>query len=211
MPNYCNYELKAKGEKENLEKLIEILNNNYNMSEEDPLHMFRIFEATPTFDNEEKTFLTVRGYCAWSVYSCMMEGACTYYSDSYKDTNATTIDRLAKDLNLYIEIISEEPGMCFMEHIMCYPDGEIIHESLPWYEFDIEDYDTFEKFNKDVLSGITGIIKDEISNYINEEVFYNAKKQGQLYITFGGYDYCKDFKLVNDYVIQPVITFNLNY
>lgn len=210
MPNYCNYELKAKGEKENLEKLIEILNNNYNMSEEDPLHMFRIFEATPTFDNEEKTFLTVRGYCAWSVYSCMMEGFCTYYSDSYKDTNATTIDRLAKDLNLYIEIISEEPGMCFMEHIMCYPDGEIIHESLPWYEFDIEDYDTFEKFDKDVLSGITGIIKDEISNYINEEVFYNAKKQGQLYITFGGYDYCKDFKLVNDYVIQPVITFNLN-
>ena len=109
MPNYCNYELKAKGEKENLEKLIEILNNNYNMSEEDPLHMFRVFEAIPTFDNEEKTFLTVRGYCAWSVYSCMMEGACTYYSDSYKDTNATTIDRLAKDLNLYIEIISEEP------------------------------------------------------------------------------------------------------
>lgn len=210
MPNYCNYELKAKGEKENLEKLIEIMNNNYNMSEEDPLHMFRIFEATPTFDNEEKTFLTVRGYCAWSVYSCMMEGACTYYNDFYKGTNATTIDRLAKDLNLYIEIISEEPGMCFMEHIMCYPNGEIIHESLPWYEFDIEDYDTFEKFNKDVLNGITGITKDEISTDINEEVFYNAKKEGQLYITSGGYDYCKDFKLVNEYVIKPVITFDLN-
>ena len=79
------------------------------MSEEDPVHMFRIFEATPTFDNEEKTFLTVRGYCAWSVYSCMMEGFGTYYNDCYKGTNATTIDRLAKDLNLYIEIISEEP------------------------------------------------------------------------------------------------------
>ena len=210
MPNYCNYELKAKGEKENLEKLIEILNNNYNMSEEDPLHMFRIFEATPTFDNEEKTFLTVRGYCAWSVYSCMMEGFGTYYNDCYKGTNATTIDRLAKDLNLYIEIISEEPGMCFMEHIVCFPNGDKIYESVPWYEFDIEEYDTFENFKKDVLSEITGITKYVISTYINEEVFYNAKKQGQLYITCGGYDYCKDFKLVNDYVIQPAITFNLN-
>ena len=139
--NTINYEI--------LEKLIEILNNNYNMSEEDPVHMFRIFEATPTFDNEEKTFLTVRGYCAWSVYSCMMEGFGTYYNDCYKGTNATTIDRLAKDLNLYIEIISEEPGMCFMEHIVCFPNGDKIYESVPWYEFDIEEYDTFENFKKD--------------------------------------------------------------
>ena len=35
MPNYCNFELKAIGKKENLIKLHEIMNRNYNCTEND--------------------------------------------------------------------------------------------------------------------------------------------------------------------------------
>lgn len=113
MPNYCNYEMKIKGKKENIEKMYSFLKADYCYhrrkpeSEKTPTectadkHFFRVFECElldndaikppETFEEAVKLVsddiysIVVEGYCAWSVFSCMFEGPHTYYSDFVAD------------------------------------------------------------------------------------------------------------------------------
>lgn len=108
MPNYCNYGMKIKGKKENVDKMISYLQADYeyikakniapNLFEEDDIeyykldkctadkHFFRVFEAEHDKDSDEEredgmVAAYVQGYCAWSVHSCMFSGPHTYYTD----------------------------------------------------------------------------------------------------------------------------------
>lgn len=84
------------------------------------------------------------------MYSCMFDGASTYQQ---KDTTGkgTTITALAKELNLDIEIFSEEPGCGFMEHFLINNCGELeINDCIDYYEYYIEEYDTLEEAIKDL-------------------------------------------------------------
>lgn len=144
MPNYCNYQLKAKGDKKNLEKLHRIMNADYRYEKEEvycseDTHMFRIFEAALIELNND--YIIIDGYCAWSVFSCMFDSQCTYYRNmhtEYKDKcKATTIDKLSKELKLDIEIFSEESGVGFMEHFLIKQGEIIIDDCVDYYE----DYD----------------------------------------------------------------------
>ena len=69
MPNYCDFAMEVQGNFRNVDTFVQIMNNNY-----DKIHMYRIFEATPT-DYENYGFqrrVCISGYCAWSVMSCML-------------------------------------------------------------------------------------------------------------------------------------------
>lgn len=108
-------------------------------------HLFRVFEAnvneTECFclppDENGDIIRDISGYCAWSVYSCMFEGRCTYYNDFMRDFGiryigffGTTIPKLSRLLNLDIEIFSEETGVCFQEHYRVTNGNIIINDEV---------------------------------------------------------------------------------
>lgn len=97
-----------------------------------PRHMFRIFETYVNRSEDEPNASYVSGYCAWSVYSCMFKGKYTYYNDfitekhgKYIGFKGTTLPDESKNLNLKIEVYSEESGCAFMEHFLI-DNGEIL-------------------------------------------------------------------------------------
>lgn len=133
MPNYCDYEMKIKGSKEAIQRVLDCLNADYNYGEGKPSHkhFFRVFDATKggtAKKNKDGTYTQlIYGYCAWSVSSCMLEGAFSYYS-SVKENHpdifmGTTLDEQSEDC--IIEVFSEEPGMCFSEHYV-FKDGKCV-------------------------------------------------------------------------------------
>ncbi len=122
MPNYCIFKMKAVGEKQNLDKFKKIIQASYDYSKfpetgnaENTKHFSRIYTADVC--NEDDNSLEINGYCAWSVWACMFNGEHTYFDD-FKDSrkNVTCIEDVTKELNLTVEINSEESGVSFSEH-----------------------------------------------------------------------------------------------
>ena len=138
MPNYCDYQMKLRGAKENVQKFIAYLKADYSYNNgkwecSEDRHFFRVFEAAhdpgeDTVDVSGETISTVGGYCAWSVFSCLFEGNHTYY-DQWKNDGenfkGTHILEASKELDLDIEIYSEEAGVGFMEHYLI-EKGELL-------------------------------------------------------------------------------------
>lgn len=123
MPNYCNFNMKIKGRMNDCEIFIKRM-TDYNK----PLHLWRIFEASVY--NKEGNFdeysVEISGYCAWSIESCCRASG---YSEGVDLLEANT-----KELNLKLEVYSEEPGMCFQEHYI-YDNGECLaDECVRWEE-----------------------------------------------------------------------------
>lgn len=135
MPNYCDYEMRIKGSKKAIQRVLDCLNADYDYEEGKPAHkhFFRVFQAEKSDeikDNGDGTYTQqVYGYCAWSVSSCMLEGTFTYFNRVKKDYPdifmGTTLLEQSKDCE--IEIFSEEPGMGFSEHYI-FKNGECICE-----------------------------------------------------------------------------------
>lgn len=123
MPNYCNYDMKIKGSKNAIKRVIDCLKADYNYGEGKPSHkhFFRVFEVWEgdLEKNEDGTYTQfVCGYLAWSVSSCMLDGQWSYYESVKKDYPeifmGTTLAEQSKDCT--IEVFSEEEGMGFSEH-----------------------------------------------------------------------------------------------
>lgn len=125
--------MKIKGSKEAIQRVLDCLNADYNYEKGKPSHQhfFRVFDATKCGDakrNADGTYTQrVYGYCAWSVASCMLESAFSYYStikEDYPDIfMGTTLEEQSKDCE--IEVFSEEPGMGFSEHYI-FQNGECV-------------------------------------------------------------------------------------
>ena len=145
MPNYCDYSMSIVGDKkENIEEFVSYLKATYSYDKDGNSnikganhHFFRVFEACEsTIEHLENGDYecVVDGYCAWSVYSCMLEGEHTYYDSFMKDFKVNpqkaegfrgiSLPKACAKLNVNVEIFSKEPGCGFMEHIIC-RNGEI--------------------------------------------------------------------------------------
>ena len=143
MPNYCEYEMNVIGYPSSVGKFIEILNINYDYNDiyflkHPKRHMYRIFEAN--VDDVELLspnilLATISGYCAWSVTVCMLNGPYSYNNrPTLSDTKSSldyiskgsTLETICKDLNICVEMYSDEPSMCFQEHILVDNYGNII-------------------------------------------------------------------------------------
>ena len=159
MANHCYFEMKIVGKKENVLKMYKYLKADYCYNINGPLkyctedkHFFRVFNACSDnlgeyYDNKDNCYLQVYGNCAWSVYSCMMSGPGTY-CDNYshiKDAKFTSLDKVSKELNLDIEVISEEPGCEFMEHFLIKQGEILIDECIDFREEYDEDTDEYER------------------------------------------------------------------
>jgi hypothetical protein len=141
------------GSKENVGEFIKIMKADYSGKPDDPLHLWRIFEADET-DTEELGDGIIRTYidgdCAWSVNSCMFENGYSYQSQHKKDPDnrGTTVPAESERLNLVIEIYSSEPGCAFQKHYLV-AFGEILDDDcIDWEEHYIGDT-TIETYNKE--------------------------------------------------------------
>lgn len=152
MPNYCNYQMKLRGTKENIQTFIAYLKADYSCANgkwecSEDRHFFRVFEADhnpseDTVDASGEIVSTVSGYCAWSIFSCLFEGNHTYYSRYEKEEGFKGIHILeaSKELSLDIEIYSEEAGVGFMEHYLIEKGELLVDECFDDY-CEIEDED----------------------------------------------------------------------
>jgi len=175
MPNYCDYEMKIKGSKEAIERVLACLKANYNYGEGKPehKHFFRVFGAYESDEmekNDDGTYtLFVYGDCAWSVSSCMLDGAFSYYELLKKDYPdifmGTTLEEQSKDCE--IEVFSEEPGMCFSEHYI-FKNGECICDDTQ----DIESggYDEKGKPTTDI----------DWENYEGDTIIFNPHRRNEI-------------------------------
>ena len=154
MPNYCNYEMKIKGRKENVDKFAsyvkadysydEIINENndkeavYKELTADK-HFYRILEACiideEIFENGDSEVI-ISGYCAWSILSCMTDDFGSYYKKNEELVNhkGTHLVEATKELDVVVEIFSEEPGMGFMEHYLVDRGNMVVGECVDYEE-----------------------------------------------------------------------------
>ena len=124
MPNYCNYEMKIKGSKKAIQRVVDCLKADYNYDNGKPehKHFFRVFDVfcdDPVKVGKNTYELFVSGDCAWSVHSAMVsktgESYYAYLKEHFpQDFMGTTL--LEQSKNCEIEVFSEEPGCAFSEH-----------------------------------------------------------------------------------------------
>lgn len=154
MPNYCNYEMKVTGTKENVEEFITIIQADYHIEKDGTCdcdrHFWRVFEAdvlkTGVQDNDYYAILA--GHCAWSVYACMFDGEDTYNEDC-KGEGGTSLGIETERLNLVVECFSEEPGCGFEEHYVFVNGKLIVDEVMEDYkEYDTTRFETVEEMNE---------------------------------------------------------------
>lgn len=141
MANWCDFRMMVRGKSESVDTFYKYL-TDYDHS---PKYFARIFDAnidSESVDDGGLKTMKVFGDCAWSVYSCMYEGSYTYYTDSHEsDPKLTCLREATEELQLEVEIKSEEPGMGFWEHFhykngecLCNDTGDLMSEG-----FDMED------------------------------------------------------------------------
>lgn len=146
MANYCNYSMRVQGKEEDVEEFITIIKSDYcydkNGNCNVERHFWRVFDAYVVDDETVDGIRSViiDGYCAWSVYSCMCDGKFTYQND-HPDWNGTTLQMESERLQLAIEVFSEEPGCCFMEHYVTVKGKYLVEEEYEWHEYCLSDFD----------------------------------------------------------------------
>lgn len=170
MPNYCDYLMRVKGRRNNVDAFVTIMQADYN---EVPKHFWRVFEADVCDEHTENGIKTVDigGCCAWSVHSCMRDGVGTYNTDYETGENAshgTTLEEQSKLLNLEIEVYSSEPGMGFQEHYLYKNGEELIDECIDYLELFFE---TEEEFNEEKEEGCCS---DYTWNDVDEDGYIRA-------------------------------------
>lgn len=177
MPNYCMYEMRIQGNTHGVEKVIETLkadydyyNNKFNSDK----HLFRVFDADIMDDETVDGIrdVIINGSCAWSVFSCMMEGDGTYYSSckaEYGDSfRGTTLVELSKDYSVMIEVYGEECGCEFQEHYLIH-NGEVLVEEETKY---IELYKDIMEEDEVTLEEVLTEVELTMDNVTDEDDYY---------------------------------------
>lgn len=141
MANNCYFELRAKGSRKGLSRLVNAFTQIF--PTEDKVHRVFEFILNDTITEYGDTCL-VEGYgdCAWSVEGCLIDPPEPY----------TSLVQLSEEEKLIIEVVSEEPGIGFSEHYII-DNGEFIaNESQDYAEIylpdaDVDYFNTITKFN----------------------------------------------------------------
>ena len=143
MANYCGYSMKVKGEKDNV---ILWLHKMTGKSEDDRLGGF----YTTDVYEEEDDCIYICGDCKWSVESCFQG-------------DADLIAELSKELDIEVEIWSEEPGWEFQEHFLYKKGICYANDCIEWhmYYWDNIDYPTFKEYADEEWNGECPVDEDD--------------------------------------------------
>ncbi len=148
MANNCEYDLRIKGSKEALELFENII--TYGGDEDKSAefcknnkYFYRIFSAEKYDFSEDGTQMSFAGDCAWSVASSFqLDGEQEFVSP---DENQITLSQFCKEHQCECEVWSEEPGLCFAEHLHILPDGtKDVDDCLDYQEEYNEETDEYD-------------------------------------------------------------------
>lgn len=197
MANNCYYRMRVRGTRDDVADFIKVIQCDYNYTNNTftfDRHLSRVFEACVEDvedDNEQSTTITISGDCAWSVYSCMMEGEHTYFNDDKNNPNSQRSSLIieSKLLNLEIEVYSEETGCEFQEHFII-KNGEVLENDCVKYQEFYYDGEFDEEL------GITDDeITQELVDRINEEynTDFEVDDYDGDYFRKGGFEWTFEF------------------
>lgn len=157
MANICDFEMRVRGEHENIKKFYDAMTQN------GTIYMGRGADAEIEFEDEDYACIT--GWCKWSVISAMDTNAVSmrtepdiwYWGDGInsKDLEFITLFEACKRWNLDMEVYSEEPGCCFQEHYVVINGELVCSECVEWNEYCIYDFETKEEAEKELGIEIT--------------------------------------------------------
>lgn len=181
MANECYVNMMVKGTKDNIAEFIKRLDANYNYTNnvfDHKPHFWGVYHIVDEHEEkfDEKTDLAIHNiylYCKWSIYSSLLGHDHSYYADGKKREESgqpnygTCLEESTKELDLDVELISEEAGMGFMEHIRVTKGDITIDEIYNNYiEVIIDHYKTFDEFKEDIPAA--SLTKEEFNKLIAE-------------------------------------------
>lgn len=187
MANDCLGYVTVRGYKDNVDEFTKIIQAHYDYNKMEfshKPHLFRVFEAQ-IYDEQINGLQKTVSYsidCAWSIYSCMMQGNYTYYNDlkeRFKEFYGTHLQEQAKRLNLWIEVQGSETGFGFQEYYLINNFGMVIEDHcVDYHEVCPAWCDSLEEFN------------DELKEFGSDIQFTDEEFKNKKYdvISIGGID-----------------------
>lgn len=135
MANTCDFIMKVKGERENIQTLFDWMTQN------GITWMGRgATYAELSFDKEEKNVALIRGLCKWSVTEAMERDAVSMrehpeeWADAHSYRKYITLPEACNELNLEMEVYSAEDGRGFQEHKLFRNGIMEIDRCVKWHE-----------------------------------------------------------------------------
>lgn len=172
MANVCFFNLNVVGTEDKVKEFCNILNgeNERYFAGIEEIEEIKRTNIINTKSNKFKKGNLVSvffsGDCKWSVLTSMLEDG--YYREFSKtDKNITNLEIETKRLELFVEVISSECGLGFMEHHIIDNGDIVLNDCVDYEEYFMEDYDNVEEFNEDTGENWT---EEEFKNY-NEEYY----------------------------------------
>lgn len=152
MANLCSLSMRVIGKQEDVERFIKIARQEdaeYYMGRGADLEI-----SDRETISENKYCVVANGWCKWSVYSAMYDNAIDMrtHPDRWCGDlcgSPITINEASEILNVEVEVYSEEPGCCFMEHYVIISGDWIVEECVEYNEYCTLDFDTVEEMNKE--------------------------------------------------------------
>lgn len=145
MANMCDFVMRVRGKRENIEEFYNALIQN------GKIYMGRGAEAEINY--EDGNTAQIKGWCKWSVVSALIDNAISMrtepnrwsFDEDVSELEFITLIEACKKWNVDMEVYSEEPGCCFQEHFIVI-DGElVVDECVEWNEYCIDDFETKEE------------------------------------------------------------------
>lgn len=161
MANYCAFELRAKGTRENVEKFTSIMQRTGKWFF---YGMYGVEEVLSATDEDGLYYRQFTGGCKWSIYTSLTKEG--YYSD-HDSEYGVCLEDVSKELNLDIEVFSEGDG---------YDEHRIVSKGETTL-LDVDDYCMLD------LEDIPHEPTDEDLLEFKEENFYAFKEYGYRDIT----------------------------
>ena len=166
MANICDFSMRVRGQKDDIEKFYNAMCQNGNV------YMGRGTDAEINYEDEDEYYTAwIQGWCKWSVQSAMIDNAISmrtepnmwYFGDSVDKSKIEfiTLIEACQKYSLDMEVFSEESGCCFQEHIMVIDGEVVIDDCVEWNEYCLDDFDTKEEAEEELEIKITDEEWDE--------------------------------------------------
>lgn len=187
MANNCWYDMEAVSKsKDALERLVRI------MKYEDPeFYLYRVFSAEEGDIEQDGEFYTLQimGDVAWAAVNWVNCGDYPY--DIRRETGAhfTDLQTVCRTLGVAVEILTEECGCQFSEHIAVDAEGNLAaNESCFCAQYCCDSAERRGEITKAILRDYDGMPRAEILGILNEVLDTTDRDRWQeICIDVGGY------------------------
>lgn len=160
MANLCNFIARVKGDKENVKKFLDGMEqkNGVWLGRGAELSIVDDDDFNDAWDDSDNS-IEFSGICSWSIESSMVNNALSMrkqtetgegnWGDLVEGTEYYTLFEYARKLGIEFEMYSTESGCCFAEHVAYINECGEIYESVPYNEVYLGHYSSLEECQAD--------------------------------------------------------------